>query len=271
MNNDINELNVLRVFLALMQTGSTSRAAMKLGRSQSYISKMLAQLRETLDDPLFIRSPEGMVPTSYALAVEPKLKAALESVFLALEPAHFEPRKLTKVSLHIIEPYLVQKGSAIIKAIRQETDAIIDMRTWGEHSESLLLREDVDLGIHILSDKPQSFYQKRLHQGSASFKGNIGNREYVKYVVAGVNDHENLFNKLDPTIKPKLYIDNYQLMSQLMDDFYTLRYNKVSDELTHADVSIDIALIVKSSRRHSAKIEWLCELVEPIINQGSVT
>ncbi|MFA0057804.1 hypothetical protein AB4509_24375, partial [Vibrio echinoideorum] len=59
--------------------------------------------------------------------------------------------------------------------------------------------------------------------------------------------------------------------SQLMDDFYTLRDNKVSDELTHADVSIDIALIVKPSRRHSAKIEWLCELVEPIINQGSVT
>ncbi|MEZ9418070.1 LysR family transcriptional regulator, partial [Vibrio sp. 10N.286.49.E1] len=90
----MNELNALRVFLTLMQTGSTSRAAMKLGRSQSYISKVLAQLRETLDDPLFIRSSEGMVPTSYALAVEPKLKTALESVFLALEPEHIDPQKL---------------------------------------------------------------------------------------------------------------------------------------------------------------------------------
>lgn len=270
MVNDINELNALRVFLAIMQTGSTSRAAIKLGRSQSYISKMLAQLREALDDPLFIRSPKGMVPTSYAVAIEPKLKIALETVFLALEPAHFNPRKLTKVSLHIIEPYLVQKGKEIIKAIQKETKAVIDIRTWGEHSESLILQEEVDLGIHILSDKPQSFYQKRLHQGSARFKGNISSQRYVKYVVAGVNEHENLFHKLDPTIMPQLYIDNYELMSQLMDDFYTLRYNTVSDELTQSDVSVDIALIVKSSRRHSAKIEWLCELLEPIINQGTV-
>ncbi|WP_117232713.1 LysR family transcriptional regulator [Vibrio maerlii] len=262
----MNDLNAVRVFLALMRTKSTSRAAMSLGRSQSYVSKILSKLRAELSDPLFLRSADGLTPTSYAIALEPKLSVAFDQLILAFEPDSFSPRELDKVTLHIAEPYLVTKGKAIIKALQRETDAAIDLRTWTANSEKLILLEEVDLGVHVLNDKPQSFYQKRLHRGSGAFTGNVEGGQYVKFVVSGINEEKHLFHQLDPTIEPRLYVDNYQLMAQLMDDFYTLEYKKMTDEMS-PDLSLDIALIMKSSLRYSPKVQWLCELVTPILNQ----
>ncbi|PHX05306.1 LysR family transcriptional regulator [Vibrio splendidus] len=262
----MNDLNTLHVFLTLMKTQSTSRTAMAIGRSQSYVSKVLAKLREDLGDPLFLRDSTGLTPTTYAVSIEPKISAALGQLNQALEPEKFDPRQLEMVTLHIAEPYLVTRGKAIIQAIRSQTNAVIDIRTWGDTSESLILQGEVDLGLHVLSDKPQSFYQKRLHRGSGAFVGNVESKQYVKFVVPGVNDQIHHFHKLDPTIEPQVFVDNYQLMSQLMDEFYTLQYSKVMDN-TQPDLSLEVALIMKSSRRYSPQTQWLCDLVTPILNQ----
>ncbi|MGF1801436.1 LysR family transcriptional regulator [Vibrio gigantis] len=262
----MHDYNALRIFLTLMRTKSTSRTAIALGRSQSYVSKALAQLRSELDDPLFLRQSDGLAPTSYALSIAPKIDIALKQLALALEPELFDPKRLESVTLHIAEPYLVTSGKEIIQAIRSQTNAVIDIRTWGDTSESLILQGEVDLGVHVLSDKPQSFYQKRLHRGSGAFIGNVESKQYVKFVVPGVNDQIHHFHKLDPTIEPQVFVDNYQLMSQLMDEFYTLQYSKVMDN-TQPDLSLEVALIMKSSRRYSPQTQWLCDLVTPILNQ----
>ncbi len=39
------------------------------------------------------------------------------------------------------------RGKAIIQAIRSQTNAVIDIRTWGDTSESLILQGEVDLGV----------------------------------------------------------------------------------------------------------------------------
>jgi DNA-binding transcriptional LysR family regulator len=46
-----------------------SRAARELGMSQPAVSKALRRLRETFDDPLFVRGPSGIVPTPRAHAI----------------------------------------------------------------------------------------------------------------------------------------------------------------------------------------------------------
>jgi len=63
------EPRLLRLFDALFATGSVTKAAEKLGQSQPTISIWLARLRKELDDPLFIRSAEGMLPTPRAEAL----------------------------------------------------------------------------------------------------------------------------------------------------------------------------------------------------------
>ncbi|MDV5168703.1 LysR family transcriptional regulator [Photobacterium rosenbergii] len=260
----MNDLNALHVFLALMQTHSTTRAARKLGRSQSYVSKVLAQLREDLDDPLFVRTAEGLTPTSYAVSIEPRLRSALDQVNIALEPEEFDPKLLDKITLHIIEPYLITIGKDIIDAIRKETDAVIDIRQWSPLSETMIQEEVVDIGIHILNNKPQTLHQKPLFKGRGHFEGNTDG-EYVKYIISGVNEYDNRYEMIDPSIETKIFTDNHILTTQLMDTCYTLRYAPDKNQQTDYDIDLTVAIITKASRRQSEKIQWLTKLLVPLI------
>jgi DNA-binding transcriptional LysR family regulator len=63
------DLNLLPIALALYDELNVSRAARQLRMSQPAVSKALRRLRETFDDPLFIRGPSGIVPTPRAHAI----------------------------------------------------------------------------------------------------------------------------------------------------------------------------------------------------------
>ena len=63
------DLNLLPIAFALYDELSVSRAARVLGMSQPAVSMALRRMRETLDDPLFIRVPSGIVPTPRAHAI----------------------------------------------------------------------------------------------------------------------------------------------------------------------------------------------------------
>lgn len=58
------DLNLLVIFEAVYSTGNISRAADRLGMSQPAVSNALSRLRELIDDPLFVRAPRGVEPTS---------------------------------------------------------------------------------------------------------------------------------------------------------------------------------------------------------------
>ena len=57
------DLNLVKVFLAIYDKGSVTRAAQHLCLTQPTVSYSLAKLRELFDDPLFERTPGGMRPT----------------------------------------------------------------------------------------------------------------------------------------------------------------------------------------------------------------
>ncbi|WP_112479538.1 LysR family transcriptional regulator [Vibrio variabilis] len=261
----MNDLNALRVFLTIMETGSTSKAGLALGRSQSYVSKVLAQLRDELDDPLFIRNAQGLTPTSYAITIEPKIKHALNQISEALAPDHFSPSSIDKITLHLIEPYLISCGKEIIQAIRKQTKAPIEIRQWTKLSESLLLTEEVDLAVHALTDKPQSIYQKYIHTGTGKLFGNKQG-EYVKYLIADLNEHIDLYKLLKSDAEATIFVDNHALMTQLLDDCYTLRY-QTTEVAEKAPVQLDLAILTKASRKNEHKIQWLISIIDPILRR----
>src|SRR3981189_3462899 len=65
------DLNLLRVFDAVMEAPSVLRASQRVFLSQSAVSHSLARLREMLDDELFVRTSAGMQPPARALAMAP--------------------------------------------------------------------------------------------------------------------------------------------------------------------------------------------------------
>ena len=77
MNLRTLDLNLLRIFDAVFTERSMSKAAVRLHLSQPTVSNAMTRLRERLDDPLFERSAEGMVPTARAKMLAEPVRQAL--------------------------------------------------------------------------------------------------------------------------------------------------------------------------------------------------
>lgn len=78
------DLNLLVAFESLMTEQHVTRAAESLFVSQPAMSRSLARLRELFDDMLFLRTPEGMVPTPRALELWARLQPSLADLSGAL-------------------------------------------------------------------------------------------------------------------------------------------------------------------------------------------
>jgi DNA-binding transcriptional LysR family regulator len=86
------DLNLLRVFDAVMAEGSLTRAAGVLSMTQPAASHALKRLHDALGETLFVRSAIGMKPTPKSQALWPAVRAALSGLQHALAPATFDPR-----------------------------------------------------------------------------------------------------------------------------------------------------------------------------------
>jgi DNA-binding transcriptional LysR family regulator len=91
--NSVNfDLNLVRVFDALMAQRSVSGAAAALNLTQPAVSNALKRLRSLTDDDLFVRTRNGMEPTIYALNAGAALSEGLRLIRGGLErAAPFDP------------------------------------------------------------------------------------------------------------------------------------------------------------------------------------
>src|SRR5207253_8557407 len=78
------DLNLLVALDALLAEKSVTRAAERVGITQSAMSHALARLRSMIGDVLLVRTSTGMVPTARAEAMAPALHDALDAVARAL-------------------------------------------------------------------------------------------------------------------------------------------------------------------------------------------
>lgn len=80
------DLNLLHLLDALLAERSVSKAAARVGLSQSAASHALRRLRAHLDDPLLVRTAQGMALTERAQRMREPLRRALEDLAHALAP-----------------------------------------------------------------------------------------------------------------------------------------------------------------------------------------
>ena len=87
---------LLRVFRTLLETKHVTRAAEKLGLTQSATSHALGRLRRAFDDVLFVRGPKGMLPTDRALQLAPQVHDVLTRLEKLTTTTTFDPQKLVR-------------------------------------------------------------------------------------------------------------------------------------------------------------------------------
>ena len=93
MKSDIRtlDLNLLKTLDALLDERNVTRAAQRLSLTQPAVSGMLNRLRDYFDDPLFVRTPHGIVPTLRAREMAAPIKQILSDIDILLKPAQFDP------------------------------------------------------------------------------------------------------------------------------------------------------------------------------------
>ncbi|MEC8630535.1 MAG: LysR family transcriptional regulator [Pseudomonadota bacterium] len=92
MNFATFDLNPLRVLDALFAECTTVKAGARLGLSQSAVSSALSRMRHALNDPLFVRQGNRLVPTDYARSLQEPLREELGRLETLLAPPRaFDP------------------------------------------------------------------------------------------------------------------------------------------------------------------------------------
>ena len=101
------DLNLLVVLQLLLEERSVTRAAVRLGRTQSAVSRSLGRLRDLLGDPLLVRDGPGLVPTPRAEALAGPLHRILGDIRHALlQPDRFDPARARRTFVLASADYL---------------------------------------------------------------------------------------------------------------------------------------------------------------------
>src|SRR3954465_10080238 len=120
------DLNLLPVFLALMEERSVTRAASRLGITQPALSNSLNRLRDMLKDPLFIRERYGIRPTQLAEEIAPTIEAALAQLDdLVVHQQDFDPASAERLFLIAPNSYVeLVLMPALVARLREQAPGI---------------------------------------------------------------------------------------------------------------------------------------------------
>ncbi|MBB4051340.1 DNA-binding transcriptional LysR family regulator [Devosia subaequoris] len=166
MNWAAVDLNLLRVFDAMMLELNTTRAGDRVGLSQPAVSSALGRLRHITGDVLFVREGNRMVPTARAEQLAEPIRAALRGIEEALgRIASFEPATARRAFRILGSDYfstLLMPGLA--RAVRESAPGItIQMLDYPSSAVARLLSDGaVDVAVDSKSEMPDWVASHRL-------------------------------------------------------------------------------------------------------------
>ncbi|MCI2809841.1 LysR family transcriptional regulator [Eoetvoesiella caeni] len=152
MNIRTVDLNLFLVFQAIYVTRNVTKAGEHLNMTQSAVSNALKRLRERFDDPLFLRTQVGMVPTPLADALIDLVEEGLHKLTQAIDKTQrFDPAttdRLFRIAINdigqlVLLPGFLNPARAAAPFARFETVGASS----AEEARALLLSGKVDIAI----------------------------------------------------------------------------------------------------------------------------
>jgi len=159
------DLNLLVYLDALLRERNVTQAANQLNLSQPAMSNGLRRLRELFDDPLLVRTSDGMAPTERALELEPVVRDVLMKIDKAVQPrSEFEPESAQRVFRIMASDYAESTllPGVLGKLRTQAPGLTLDIMTPSDVSFLDVERGKVDMVINRFDSMPQSFHQIHL-------------------------------------------------------------------------------------------------------------
>lgn len=150
-------LNLFPVLDALLRHRSVSRAAQELGVTPSAVSHSLKELRGLLDDPLFVRSGTGMMPTRRATDVDAALRGALGALAEVMQRRpEFEPAASNRTFvLATSDEVMLETLPRVFERLQVEAPAMgLNIRPRTTRSMEMLEVGEIDLLLRLTDTVP---------------------------------------------------------------------------------------------------------------------
>ncbi|WP_343518406.1 LysR substrate-binding domain-containing protein [Sphingomonas sp.] len=173
------DLNLLVLFEAVFEEGHVGRAADRLSLSPSAVSHGLGRLRRLLNDPVFLKTPKGVVPTDRANELAPSIADVLRRVRTVLSSAEaFDPATSTRrmavgapdgVSAVFLQPLLAALAAAApgidigIRQLLPIAGETAPDRAWRDAFSELETRA-LDIAVIPAGEAPVRFEKRLLYE-----------------------------------------------------------------------------------------------------------
>ncbi|HEY9100640.1 LysR family transcriptional regulator [Chitinimonas sp.] len=159
------DLNLFRVFEAVMRHRSIRAASRELHITPSAVSHALSRLRVSLGDNLFVASETGMEPTARALELAPHVRGGLERIDAALRSASFEPAQSMRTFRIAASDYACSVVLPQLVAQVARSAPQIDIRVFPFSRLDTIRQLDdgrIDIVIGWFNDLPQRMHRKLI-------------------------------------------------------------------------------------------------------------
>ncbi|WP_394782145.1 LysR family transcriptional regulator [Undibacterium sp.] len=160
------DLNLIPIFDALIREQNVSKAAEQLGMSQSTMSHALKRLRQFFNDPLFVKTGEGMIPTPRAAELAESVLGIMGAIRSdLLVSAGFDASKAKRIfsfcmtdmgELVFLPPLIEQMRKAAPHC------TIRSIQLPPKQVSTALESGDADLAIGSLHSVPDGLYRQQL-------------------------------------------------------------------------------------------------------------
>lgn len=227
------DLNLLRVFDAVMTEQNLTRAADRLAMTQPAVSNALKRLRDSLNDELLIRTAHGVKPTPRAEQLWPAVRRALAELEEAVAPRVFDAASATATfRMAMSDATAALWLPALVQVMVDEAPGMnvrmVPLTT--RDPRAILLRGDIDLAI--------GFFPGVVAQLSSGPESPIRHEELYsgKYLCVMRKDH--------PLAKGELDLDTYCAADHLLVSFSGRARGLADEALAQLDRARRIRLTV---------------------------
>ena len=219
------DLNLLQTAILLCKLKNLKLVGLKLGKSESAVSKHISKLQTQLNEVLFERTPSGLQSTAYMRSILPQLEHALSIIDQALAPVTFSPQQYCEPLIIALPTTLLDLyNSDIYRLLKEEfPNAPITIKTWDTDTIENIESGVITFGVHYLNEETNShIYQRTLiddelvlviaDKHKESYWKEVKNWPFIKFLSSGWNDHRfhylDKLEKLGITLEHSIEIDN---------------------------------------------------------------
>ena len=158
--------HLLRLLLAVLEEGSITRAAQRLGVTQSAISHLLDKLRAIVGDPLFVKSGRGIVPTAHARLLAARARTMLDDMRSFSGAAGFDPAtRVTRITVAANDLQRDLLLPALLQRLRSQAPGVTMRVIASGVPTAAMLRDDhCELVITPRPPDAGDIVQKRLFE-----------------------------------------------------------------------------------------------------------